>query len=171
MMSDVVVYGMGGHGKVLIDLVHDSGLKILGVFDDKLKKGSVVKGYKVLGGISELIEYKVQCDNVILGIGSNNARKDVYLKLKLALFNFPVLVHSSSIISPLTVIDEGSVVLPGVVISNEVTIGTGCIVNANATIDHNSTVGSFCHIGLSSVVTSHSNVKDLDFLTHGAVLL
>ena len=46
----VVVFGAGGHGKVVLDILLESGVNILGFLDeDKNKIGQKIMGFKILG--------------------------------------------------------------------------------------------------------------------------
>ena len=58
-MKNIVIIGAGGFGrevKVLVDDINKirSTYNFLGFYDDGIEKGTLVNGYKVLGGISDL---------------------------------------------------------------------------------------------------------------------
>ena len=71
----MVVYGAGGHAKVVIDILESNGIKIDYLVDDNSR-------------IKELCGYKVRrdgrrYDEVIVAIGSSESRKEVYESMQL----------------------------------------------------------------------------------------
>jgi FlaA1/EpsC-like NDP-sugar epimerase len=75
----LVLYGGGGHGKSLIDLILALGMyDLVGVVDDGLKAGSDVAGLAVLGGSDKLPELSArgvrQAVNAVGGIGDGSSR-------------------------------------------------------------------------------------------------
>ncbi len=99
----MIVYGGGGHGKSLIDLVRSLGAyRIIGVVDDGLKPGDMVMGLPVLGGGEALPQLYAQgvhlAINAVGGIGNLSVRLKVFQKLKQAGFGFPSVVHPNAVV-------------------------------------------------------------------------
>jgi len=147
-MSDLWIFGAGGHASVVIDLVEKvGGYRIVGVIDDERSKANtVILGHKVIG---DWTVFQRSIDSgaprsAILAIGNNEIRKR--LSEKLTDFIFPVIVHSSAILGRAVEIGPGTVVMPGVVIENGARIGSHCILNNNSVIGHNAIIGDYCHI-------------------------
>ena len=59
-MKNIAIFGAGGFGrevKTIIDSINSKNpntYNFLGFYDDGFEKGTIVNGYPVLGGISEL---------------------------------------------------------------------------------------------------------------------
>lgn len=143
--ESVVIFGAGGHGKVVLDILLNAGHTVVGFLDEDVSKiGSEVCGYKVLGDWSYFTE--TSTISIALGIGNNEVREKVYKKAKQ--FGCPIFtaIHPKSTISQFASIGEGVVVMPGAVINPGVTILDGVVINTGATVDHDCILEKFCHI-------------------------
>jgi hypothetical protein len=57
----IVIYGGGGHGKMVIDLLRARGAyQVVGIIDDGLNSGSMIMGVPVLGGANVLARAALQ---------------------------------------------------------------------------------------------------------------
>jgi sugar O-acyltransferase (sialic acid O-acetyltransferase NeuD family) len=70
-----------------------------------------------------------------------------------------------------TTLGDGCCILPGVVITSNVSLGRGCLVNPNATISHDSQLGDFVEISPGANVTGNCKVGDFSFLGAKSVIL
>lgn len=137
----LIVYGGGGHGKAVIDLVRSlNTFEIVGIVDDRLPVGSEVLGVPVLGG-GEILESLVSrgvrlAANAIGGIGNITPRVEVFDKLKAAGFSFPTLVHPSAVVEPSARLDAGVQIFPHAYVGSDAEIGFGCILNIAALAPH-----------------------------------
>ena len=68
-----LLLGAGGHAKVVISIITNSGGKILGIFDDNLNKKKL-HGHPILGKY-EAKKYKNS--KIIVCVGSNIKRKKI----------------------------------------------------------------------------------------------
>ena len=77
--KNIVIFGAGGHGKVVLDILIESGMNILGfIDDDKVKIGQKIRGFSVLGDFSYLGKKKSVV--LVLGIGNNIIREKIFKK-------------------------------------------------------------------------------------------
>lgn len=143
----VLVIGAGGHARVCIEALVDSGHVVLGVVSSDRSSIDGL-GVPVLGGDDEVVavarEHGADC--VFVAIGDNAMRASVThrcladgLALTNAISRFAMVSHTA-------VIGSGVALLPGAVVNAATTIGTGCIVNTNASIDHDGHLGEFVHV-------------------------
>ncbi len=146
----MLLYGAGGHSKVIIDCLLSQDIELEGIFDDKSDLVSL-NGYDVLGSYDETYMFDEQ---LIIGIGDNVTRRNIAKKIK---HKYGTAVHSSAIISPYASIGAGSVVFHNCVLQSGSKIGKHCIINTRSSIDHDAIVDDFVH--LSPNVTLCANVK------------
>lgn len=137
----LIVYGGGGHGKAVIDLVRSLyTFEIVGIVDDGLPVGSQVLGVPVLGGgeiLGSLVSRGVRlAANAIGGIGNITPRVEVFDKLKAAGFDFPVLVHPSAVVEPSARLAVGVQIFPHAYVGSDAEIGFGSILNIAALAPH-----------------------------------
>jgi len=147
----VIVYGGGGHGKSLIDLVRSLGTyKVVGVVDDGLPKGQVILGVPVLGGLEALPELQTQgvrlAVNAVGGIGDVGVRVKVFQKLAQAGFACPAVAHPSAVIEPSAVLAAGVQVFPHAYVGSDARLGYGAIVNTGAIVSHDCVLGDYVNI-------------------------
>ncbi|MEK7576124.1 MAG: acetyltransferase [Patescibacteria group bacterium] len=145
-MSTVVIYGSGGHGKVVADVAEKAGLLIEGWIDNTKPFGTEVFGYPVLGDDTNAAEV-VQGDRyIVIAIGDNNARRRLADFFSNHHARFVRVKHPSAIIARGAKIAEGVVVCAGVVINADAIIGKHSIINTGAIIEHDCRIGDYAHV-------------------------
>ncbi len=143
--ENILIFGCGGHGKVVLDILKCSGRDVLGfIDDDPTRKGLVVGGKEVLGGSDYLDSHSHS--NVALGIGDNMIRRSVYERLKDANHNVVTAIHPESTVAADVQIDEGTVIMPGAVVNTGTIIDAGVVINTGATVDHDCRLGKFSQV-------------------------
>jgi sugar O-acyltransferase (sialic acid O-acetyltransferase NeuD family) len=145
MSKNFTIVGAGGHAKVIIEIIEESGYVVNAVVDDNPKIKTLV-GYQVT-------DQKVFNSPVIVAIGDNKVRKKFVQTIN---YEFGKAIHPRANISARCKIAEGTVVMAGTTINSEAVIGKHCIINTNASVDHDCKIGDFVHI--SPKVTLAGNV-------------
>ena len=81
-MEDIIVYGAGGHGKTVIDIIEDQGLyRILGVLDDNENSAGTLLGYPVIVNREEREDAIRRVYGGVVAIADGRTRLRVVLKL------------------------------------------------------------------------------------------
>jgi acetyltransferase EpsM len=150
--TDIIIYGGGGHGKSIIDLLRIlKTYQIIGVVDDGMSKNAEVLGVPVLGGHEVLPELRSRgvhlAVNAVGGIGDLQSRIKVFSLLAEAGFTSPIIVHPTAFIEPSANISSGVQVLPHAYIGSHAKIGFGAIINTGAIVSHDCQLGD--HVNLS----------------------
>lgn len=151
--KEVVIIGMGGHGKVIADIIKASGDIVAGFLDDGIFKESK---YSFLGTVDDYIKYTDKY--FIIAIGNNKIRKEIADKLKDV--KYYTAIHPFSFISEASAIEEGTVIMPGCVINCDAKIGKHCIINSNSTVEHDCAIGDFSHISPGAVLCGTVKLGD-----------
>ncbi|WP_226086129.1 hypothetical protein [Mesobacillus sp. S13] len=69
-MKNIVIFGSGGHSKVIIDIVEEMGIyKIVGLIDGSKEVGAEVLGYKVIGDLNVLKDFDEDIYGGIVAVG------------------------------------------------------------------------------------------------------
>jgi sugar O-acyltransferase (sialic acid O-acetyltransferase NeuD family) len=149
--ATILIYGGGGHGKSLIDLIRSlGGYQIIGVIDDGLAEGEQVLGVPLLGGAGVLPELQRRgvrlAANAVGGIGNLASRVRVFNKLAETGFVCPVLIHPTAYVEPSAQLSAGVHVFPHAYIGSQAQIGFGCIVNTGAIVSHDCVLGDYANI-------------------------
>lgn len=145
----LVLFGAGGHAKVVIDIIERQGnYEIAGLLDDDPRhqvKG--LFGYPLLGTRAELPALRsAQLYHAIVTIGDNAERDAVAAHLDQLGWRFASAIHPRASIGRGVTIGAGSVVMAGCVINADASLGRHVIVNTGATVDHDCRIEDAVHI-------------------------
>ncbi|MCP4522490.1 MAG: acetyltransferase [Cytophagales bacterium] len=146
----MLLYGAGGHAKVVMDCILSHNQEVGGIFDDKSELLSL-NGFDVLGPYDP--NYLAE-QEIVISIGDNQLRKNVVKDIK---HQFGKAIHSSAIVSDYAHVGEGSVIMHNTVLQSGAKVGKHCIINTSSSIDHSCIIEDFAHI--SPKVTLCDNVK------------
>ena len=149
LKKQLIIIGLGGHGKVVADIAYkmDNWEEI--VFLDDAIDRIFDPRFKVIGKIDDAIKYNDYADFVV-AIGDNTTRQIVQERLDVLNCKLATIIHPSSIIGTDVLINVGSVIMGGVVINSSARIGKGCIINTSSSVDHDSIIGDYVHISPGS---------------------
>ncbi|MGG0889757.1 acetyltransferase [Cytobacillus horneckiae] len=159
---NVAIIGRGGHSKVIEDLIaSNENMKIIGYFDDKYRSLKLHDDY-CLAPIDYLKDiFHMQEDlKIIIAIGNNRVRKQIFERLHLPLESFATIIHPSACVSPSATIGCGTVVMPRAVINADSVIGIHAIINTGAIIEHDNHIGDYVHISPNSTLTGMVKVYE-----------
>ncbi len=152
-MSRALLYGFGGHGKVLAELLLAAGFREIGVFDDNPIDTSLLNNVIYLGKYDPNV---YSDDKILIAVGNNKIRSELSLIIK---HNYLTFIHPSAFVSPTCSIGEGSVILQNAVLQTNVFIGKHCIINIQSSIDHDTHVSDFNHIAPHVYIGSNSSIS------------
>jgi sugar O-acyltransferase (sialic acid O-acetyltransferase NeuD family) len=170
----VIVWGAGGHGKVIVDaLLASESCTVVGILDDdKTKAGTKVLGVLVshpasgLKQISETLDF----DHVAVGIGDNYARYKKFKQIKSCGLKPMNVIHPSAHISRFVELGVGITILAGAVINPGTVIEDNVCVNTAASIDHDNILEASCHIFPNATLTGGVRVGQFAYVGSGAVV-
>jgi sugar O-acyltransferase (sialic acid O-acetyltransferase NeuD family) len=161
----LVIYGGGGHGKSVIDLIQSLGqYELVGVIDDALSSDSQILGVPVLGDASvleELIGKGISSVvNAVGGIGDLDTRIKIFQVLQEAGFDFPTVIHPTATVEPSARLSPGVQILPQAYVGTEASVGFGVIVNNGAIISHDCQIGDYSGIAPGAMLAGEVRVED-----------
>jgi len=150
-ITEIFVYGAGGHSKVVADILRSCGYTLAGWIDDN--PAAAVYTW-------ETFRQAHPGGAIALGIGNNRAREKILAKVSEAGYTLPPLIHPSAVVSPSAIISEGSVIMPLAIVNAEARIGRGCIINSGAVVEHECTLEPYVHISPNAALAGGVNVKN-----------
>ena len=168
----LVVWGAGGHGKVVVDaLLARNDCHLIGILDDDpAKLGKSLLGVPIL--FRHLDELgKLPCDGVALAIGDNYTRHAKLCELRDRGLKPANVLHPSANISRFAELGEGVTILAGATVNPGTLIEDGACVNTSASIDHDNRLGLCCHVFPNATLAGGVRVGQFSYIGSGAVVL
>lgn len=167
MKKTVVVIGASGHGKVVADIVENSGDKVLGYLDDNPKLNDGFAGFPILGRITEYQKY--QDASFVVAIGNAKVRERIVAELKNVIWY--TAIHPTAVISEIdTAIGEGTVVMANAVVNAGARIGKHCIINTGAIIEHDNRINDYVHVSVGAKLAGTVTVGRSTWIGIGATV-
>lgn len=152
----LLLVGAGGFGRMVAEraiLQYDCAF-----VDDGQPAGAEICGIPVVGGLAKLQELRKDYGLLVVGIGNNQFRAQVYEKAKALGYGFPNIVAPSAYISPYAKLGCGCVVLHNACVQNGASVGNGVLLNAGTEVHCDATVGDYALIYTNSVVRTSATV-------------
>ncbi|WP_281648203.1 acetyltransferase [Parendozoicomonas sp. Alg238-R29] len=179
-MKRIVVFGAGGAGKAVLNIINDVNKEqlqwdVAGFFDDdeKLCDTSVL-AFPVIGGIDSLINRYEELGRpgVVISIGTPSVRKLVFDRLVLSgISNFPKIIHPLAYIPDSVKVGNGTVVYPHVTIDPDVIISELAFINKNVSIGHDASISNFAVVSPNVSIGGYVNVNESCFIGMGAQII
>jgi sugar O-acyltransferase (sialic acid O-acetyltransferase NeuD family) len=170
----VFVYGAGGHGKVVADILISEGeIGFAGFIDDREELlGTKVMGFPVLGNAEWLREQASRSRLALaLGTGENGVRQVLMTRCSEWGIEVLTLVHPAATVARSASLGEGTVVMAGARVNPEANVGAGVIVNTGAVVEHDARIGDFAHVAPNAAMGGASRLGTFSHLGLGAAVL
>lgn len=148
MKEPILIYGAGGLGKEVLSLIRTlDQFEPAGFIDDGVRKGTVVKGIKVLGGVDFLNSYSPPV-NLVLAVGDPSTKGMLVKMIDPSRVYYPVLIHPSVIVQDegSMSIAGGSIIAAGCILTTDISIGAHVLINLSTTVGHDTSIGDFSSI-------------------------
>lgn len=147
MPDPLVVFGSGGHAKVIVEavLARTPDRAILLIDDSPNATGHELLGIAVSGDRHRL-SASLKKSPVALAIGQNGARAELMEWLLANGHELETVVHPTAVVGATVKIGIGAFIAAGAILTADASIGPGAIVNTGATVDHDCEIGDAAHI-------------------------
>lgn len=152
----LLLVGAGGFGRMVAEqamLQYDCAF-----VDDGQAVGTEICGIPAIGNLADLPELRREYGLLVVGIGNNQFRAQVYEKAKALGYGFPNIIAPSAYISPYSKLGCGCVVLQNACVQNGAVVGNGVLLNAGAEVHCDAVVEDYALIYANSVVRTGAKV-------------
>lgn len=160
----MIIYGAGGHGKVVYDSLISQGIKLVGVFDDNPS----INFFLGVPLINSYSQDEFANEKLIISVGSNKMRYELSHMVK---HKFGTTIHDTAFLAEGVNTNDGAMILAKSVIQPEVQIGKHSIINTGAIVEHDCLLGDFTHIGPGAVVCGGVRIGIGTFIGANATIL
>ena len=164
IVSNLLIFGAGGHGKVVLEAAELEGKWNQIAFLDDRQDLKCVFNYNIIGNISKYTQLIDRFEYAFVAMGNNQLRLQWIDRLLDANYKVPTIIHPKASVSKYSNLEVGTVILAGAVVNISTKIGRGSIININACVDHDCEIGNGVHISAGAIVRSSCKVGDLSNL-------
>jgi sugar O-acyltransferase (sialic acid O-acetyltransferase NeuD family) len=171
---DIVILGAGGHGRVVLDIIHQAGmLRPIGFLDNNPSlKGRRIDGLPVLGSIDALDDLKSRgLRAAVIAIGDNGVRRALGDLLEARGFECLSVIHPSVQLARNASIGKGVVIAAGALVCAHCQVGDYVILNTGCIVDHESMIGTAVHICPGVRLAGHVTVESGAHVGIGATVI
>ncbi|WCK56176.1 acetyltransferase [Aneurinibacillus sp. Ricciae_BoGa-3] len=161
-MSEIVIWGCGGHAREMNLLCEQSGHTVIGFLDERREmKGKVVDDVPVLGDLEDIHALQHKVEIVCAGVGEPSLKKRLVAKTIEAGFKLSnALVHPSVYVSKRNSVGIGSVICAGSILTVNIEIGNFVIINRGSNISHENIIGDFVTIGPGVNIAGNVTIEE-----------
>ena len=152
----LLLIGAGGFGRMVAEqamLQYDCAF-----VDDGQDVDTEIYGIPVVGGLADLPELRNDYTLLVVGIGNNQFRAQVYEKAKALGYAFPNIIAPSAYVSPFAKIGCGCVLMQNACIQNGSAVGNGVLMNAGTEVHCGVTVEDYVLLYTNSTVRTGAKV-------------
>jgi sugar O-acyltransferase (sialic acid O-acetyltransferase NeuD family) len=174
-MLRLLIIGAGGHGQVVADaalaMARTGGsLHVVGFLDDNPQLWNrTVLGLPILGATRTAPACPF--DAIIVAIGDNARRKQLYTHWLQQGATFATLVHPSAVVAQDVELGSGNVLCAGVIVNTGSRIGCNVILNTGCTVDHHNRIGNHAHVAPGAHLGGDVEVAEGALIGIGAIVL
>jgi sugar O-acyltransferase (sialic acid O-acetyltransferase NeuD family) len=172
MSTKIAIYGFGGFGREVKNLIEDiNEYEFIGFFDDNSTIENADAKYKILGGIKELNNWPEEI-SVAVAIGDPTTKKGIVEKIINTNVNFPNLIHPSVIGNPNNyTIGKGCIICANNIITVDISIGDFLILNLSCTVGHDTVIKDFCSVMPGVNISGEVELGNCSYIGTGAKII
>jgi len=159
-----ILFGASGHGKVIAEILEESGQQIHSFFDQDLSKKELLS-YSVHHSFDQLDPNEYQW---LISVGINQTRRKIVEQYS---FLYGIAIHPGTQLSKRIKIGEGTVIMAGVCINSETVIGKHVILNTGASVDHDCVLEDYVHVSPGAILTGNVHIGEGTHIGAGATVI
>ncbi|MFB6454320.1 hypothetical protein ACE38W_03530 [Chitinophaga sp. Hz27] len=159
MKKEVVIYGAGGHARVISAMVKDQEREVCCYFDDQGEVEDV--------SIVPYQDHIYPDALMVLAIGNNTVRQRLADTVS---HGYATLIHQDASVAADVATGEGTVVLARAVVQANVKLGKHVIINAGAVVDHDAIIEDYAHIAPNAYIGGGAHIEKGVVIGAGAVV-
>lgn len=168
-MSNLLILGAGGHGKVVAEAALSSKRwNKIAFLDESYPARQCLLDWEIIGKASDAESYLADYADAVVAIGHNERRMALIQELLDNGFNLPKIIHSRAYVSPTAVLEAGTVVFAQVAINAQTRVGKGGIINTGATVDHDCVIAEGVHLSPGVHLAGNVTVGRLSWIGIGS---
>lgn len=169
MRTRVVLFGQGGHAKVVTDALQQTKSELVALYDDRPQALSTT----AFGDCRAELAPDTMPDGHgwHVAIGNNKARLGVIQRYYSGLPRLVSVIHPLAAVSSFATIGQGCFIGAKAIVAVDAVIGQGCIINHGAVVDHDCQLDAGVHIAPNATLGGGVSIGQASLIGAGAVIL
>lgn len=166
----MIVFGAGGHSKVVIDALLAGGLEpseITVCDSSPSRHGTAILGLEVTPDS----DAQVAGRDFHVAIGAADARAMIADRQRALGGRYASIIHPSAMLSRFATVQDGCFIASGALVGPDARIGMGAIINHGAVVDHDCSVGPFSHVAPNATLGGGVRIGEHSLVGSGATIL
>ncbi|MBI3097662.1 MAG: hypothetical protein HYY93_05355 [Planctomycetes bacterium] len=175
-MDRIVIVGAGALARTALDILDEMGWRahVHGYLDpgaDATLRGQHLDGAPVVGGLDRLSTLKKNgVTHAVIAIEDGRQRATVsQLSIRQGI-ELVSICHPSATLSRRAKVGDGSILMPGCIITIGATTGLSCVIGSGASIDEDTVIEHYVTIGSGCVVACRSRIGEGTVLGAGVTV-
>lgn len=168
MPARVAFIGSGDLANLMRQYLLEEGYDVIGAFDDIEKIGTIKNALKILGKTTDVKKmYDAnQFDFLVIAIGYTkmSLRKNYFEHFQKLEIPFLTFIHHKAFVAPTSKIGQGSIILPGTIIDQQVYLQENVFVHIGCCISHDTIIGRHTYLSPSVSIAGFVNIGECCFL-------
>jgi sugar O-acyltransferase (sialic acid O-acetyltransferase NeuD family) len=159
----MLLYGAGGHAKVIISAILANQIPVNAIFDDNPNTKEIYR-------IATSGNYNPSLfpdEKLIISIGENNIRKKISQIIQ---HPFGNIIHPTATVDQSVTVGEGTCVLHHAVVQAGSVLGRHVIINTSASVDHDCVIHDFVHIAPGVIMAGNVHVEENTLIGIGSMV-
>ncbi|HET7893053.1 MAG TPA: acetyltransferase [Candidatus Sulfotelmatobacter sp.] len=173
-MRKLIIWGAGGHGKVVLDVARATGrfAEIVFVDDACVSLGQSFCGCELLPSSGGFAPLKTRGhSDFIVAIGDNRLRYRRFQEGIEQGLPAATLIDPSAVVSGSAHLGSGTLVMPRVVVNADAVVGNNCILNTGVIVEHDCHIGDHVHLAPGVTLGGNVTVEQNALLGIGTIVL
>ncbi len=175
MSKIMIIYGAGGQGRVVLDILRSrEDVVALGFLDSNVDlHGSTMDGLPIIGDIASvpMLLSAHQDLSAIVAIGDNRARLDIARQLRERNMPLANAIHPRAFVAPSATVGDNVTIAPDAMICAHARIGNDVIINTGAIVEHENIIEDGVHIAPGAKLAGRVIVERGAFVGIGATVI
>lgn len=167
----LVIFGAGGHGRVVADAARAAGLELLGFLDDAGPAAAGPGGMVPDAPLLEAADPRLKAAVFVVAIGDNATRLRIARRLAGEGRTLHPVVHPDATVSPSAWLGGGVYVGARAVVGPGTAVDTAALVNTGAVVEHDGRADAGAHVAPGAVLGGGVHVGEAALVGLGARVL
>lgn len=171
-VRDIVIFGAGGHAKVVADTAEASGTwRVVAFLGVKPTNSAMILGRPVWPE-ADVLEGGRGPNACLVAIGDNFLRHEVVGRIRTARpdLTFAIAIHPFATLSRYATVGEGSALLGGAVVNPDASVGRHVSLYTNAVVEHDNVIEDYVTLAPGATLGGSVRIGQRSFVGLGAVV-